>query len=167
MIESEGRTESVAPDQPKPELPRSVEWLVKTMTILIRGRRAALLVAGMAYELAQKRAGTRRVCQPCPAADVETARRYAGAVHTTAAQQAMTLPATHGLQLLHGDDLDDALSLIVACGVSTAFVTSEAGGWATTTQRLTELAKDVPTPRVDAALRLLDEHRIELVRRAR
>lgn len=164
MIESAGLTQSVAPDQPKPELPRSVEWLVKAMTVLIRGRRAALLIGGMAYELAQKRAGTPRVCPPYPAADVETSRRFAAASRT-AAEQTMAVPSTHGMQLLVGQELDDVVALLVACGMASSFVTAEAGGWATTTQRLAQ--QDVPFPRLEAAHRVLEEDRIELVRRSR
>lgn len=160
MIESEGRTESVAPDQPKPELPRSVELLVKLWSFLIRARRGLLLIGGMSYEVALRRVGPAPVVDPYPGMDRATAARYEASV-----DRVLSLPPSHGMQLLVGQELDDVVSLLVACGMTNAFVTSEAGGWATTTQRLAE--QDVPWPRVEAAHRVLAEDRIELVRRAR
>ncbi|WP_337830546.1 hypothetical protein [Pseudonocardia sp. TMWB2A] len=162
MIESEGRTPSVAPDQPKPELPLWVEWLVKLWSFLIRARRGLLLIGGMSYEVALRRVGPAPVADPYPGMGRDAARRYEASV-----DQVLSLPATHGLQLLHGDDLDDVVEHLVAFGAANALVTAEAGGWAVTSHRVDELAETVAPARVEAAHRWLDERRIEIVRRAR
>ncbi|MEV1295743.1 hypothetical protein [Pseudonocardia sp. NPDC049635] len=82
-----------------------------------------------------------------------------------AAALAAKLPSTHGLQLLQGEDLDDAVAHLVACGTTRALTTAEPGGWAATTSRLDEIAESVVDARINAALKWMDDHKLELVRR--
>lgn len=91
--------------------------------------------------------------------DVAPRHGIAGVVHR--------LPAPDGLQLLTGEDLDHVVSHMVACGAANALATAEPGGWASTTARLDEIADSVADARITAAMKWLDDHRIELVRRHR
>lgn len=148
MNTSEGRPRSVAPDQPKPELSPQLTWVVSTLATLIRAHRGAAVIGALVLELARRRAGVTAVAAPAVTVS------------------AMSVPTTYGMHLVIGEDLDDAVAHLVSFGAANALATAEPGGWASTTARVDELADTVADARINAALKWMDDRKLELIRRS-